>query len=69
MKKLNWRHMDAKVSPDRNNPVLLIFYQNYPCNKDDVTIGVPLRGQDIWNLMKLLVRSWFAHLRLKWSER
>ena len=62
MKKLNWTRVDAKVSPDKDNPVLLIF-----CSEIENT-GIPLRGEDVWNLMKLLVRSWFAHLRLKWNQ-
>ena len=63
MIKLDWTRMDAKVSPGRDEPISLIF----PTKTESVWI--PLRGQDVWNLMKLLIRSWFAHLKLKWFAK
>lgn len=61
MKKLtDWKHMDAKVDPGGTEPVLLIFYT------DKETIGIPLTGKDVWHMIKLMIRSWWAHLKLKW---
>ena len=62
MTKLEWTRMDAKVSPDRDNPVLLIFAT--PTDN----VGIPLRGQDVWNIIKLSIRAWFGHLKLRFAK-